>query len=92
MTKVMFAVLLGSTLSFSVALGAWAAEDTTGAPTADKTDQQQSTNQECNIRAGRNQCCSRAGCEGKVLSNRDEHNCDGKSWSAGRGICDRPRL
>jgi len=41
-------------------------------------------NVECNTSMSVQQCCSAAGCTGKVLSNRDAHNCkdksSGKSW------------
>ena len=36
-------------------------------------------------------CCSARSCSGKVLSNRDQHNCKvkshGKSWHAANGRC-----
>jgi hypothetical protein len=36
-------------------------------------------------------CCSAKNCTGKVLSNRDQHNCKdkstGKSWHAAGGAC-----
>lgn len=45
---------------------------------------------DCNINAGVQQCCSAKSCSGKVLSNRDQHNCKnngGKSWTDGKGSC-----
>jgi hypothetical protein len=40
----------------------------------------------CDVTSNRQQCCSAAQCSGKVLSNRDRHNCKvkshGKSWHA----------
>lgn len=39
----------------------------------------------CDELAKVQQCCSARSCSGKVLSNRDKHNCgnhDGKSWHA----------
>ena len=50
----------------------------------------------CDINGGVQQCCSGAGCTGKVLSHRDLHNCKtkstGKSWTEGKGICNNKRL
>ena len=46
---------------------------------------------ECDVDAGVQQCCSARGCTGKVLSNRDAHNCKvksrGKSWHDAAGAC-----
>jgi hypothetical protein len=39
----------------------------------------------CDVNATVQQCCSASGCSGKVLNNRDAHNCKnsgGKSWHA----------
>gem|GEM_PF-4672891 len=45
----------------------------------------------CNASGGVQQCCSAKNCTGKVLSNRDAHNCKvkstGKSWTPGDGTC-----
>jgi hypothetical protein len=39
---------------------------------------------DCDTLAEKKQCCSKKKCDGKVLSNRDAHNCKdtskGKSW------------
>lgn len=41
---------------------------------------------QCEAGAAKQQCCSAKNCGGKVLSNRDQHNCKtkstGKSWHA----------
>ena len=41
---------------------------------------------QCAAGAAKQQCCSARSCTGKVLSNRDKHNCKdkskGKSWHA----------
>jgi len=41
--------------------------------------------------AGRQTCYKGTGCKGKILSNRDKHNCKvksgGKSWCSHDGIC-----
>lgn len=41
---------------------------------------------DCNTSADKQECCSAKDCGGKVLSNRDAHNCKdkskGKSWHA----------
>jgi hypothetical protein len=46
---------------------------------------------DCPGDADKQTCCSRKNCGGKVLSNRDEHNCKvkshGKSWHAAGGAC-----
>jgi hypothetical protein len=46
---------------------------------------------ECDPAAGVQQCCSARGCTGKVLSNRDAHNCKvksrGKSWHDAASNC-----
>jgi len=45
---------------------------------------------DCNENGGVQQCCSAKNCTGKVLSNRDQHNCKnngGKSWTPGNGNC-----
>ena len=49
----------------------------------------------CNRYSGKQECCSRAACSGKVLSNRDRHNCavksHGTSWhNASGSTCVRP--
>jgi len=48
-------------------------------------------NAPCNTAAGVQECCSAANCSGKVLSNRDKHNCKvkshGKSWHNAAGTC-----
>ena len=47
---------------------------------------------DCDVNAGVQQCCSAANCGGKVLNNRDLHNCKGsggKSWTDGKGYCTR---
>jgi hypothetical protein len=46
---------------------------------------------ECPGDAEKQTCCSAKNCSGKVLSNRDQHNCSvkskGKSWHAAGGAC-----
>ncbi len=55
---------------------------------ASHKDTEQAANAECDVNATVQQCCSAAKCQGKVLSNRDAHNCKdkskGKSWHAAR--------
>ena len=45
----------------------------------------------CDTAAGVQQCCSASKCTGKVLSNRDKHNCKvkskGTSWHNAAGVC-----
>lgn len=53
---------------------------------------------ECDVYADVQQCCSLSGCGGKVLNNRDRHNCKnsgGKGWhpAASNGepaVCVKP--
>jgi hypothetical protein len=46
---------------------------------------------DCPGDADKQTCCSAKNCGGKVLSNRDRHNCSvkskGKSWHAAGGAC-----
>ncbi|MBF9264281.1 hypothetical protein [Paracidovorax cattleyae] len=53
---------------------------------ASHKDTEQAANADCDVNATVQQCCSAAKCQGKVLSNRDAHNCKvkskGKSWHA----------
>ena len=47
---------------------------------------------DCSINSDKQECCSARNCSGKVLSNKDAHNCKlsgGKSWhKASSDQCD----
>jgi hypothetical protein len=48
---------------------------------------------DCDTASGTQECCSAQHCGGKVLNNRDRHNCKnsgGKSWHDAEGACFSP--
>lgn len=80
----------------STATTTTAATSTTTTTTTTTTEKKKSigkpvANGNCNTDAGVQECCSAGGCSGKVLSNRDKHNCKvksrGKSWHNAAGKC-----